>query len=134
MNLDYKQGLEDAWHAMRMLLCKNGIPLENMSKNNLSKDPEILFNQINIQFAINKVKEYEDMYSVKIGDEVKSDCELWNNMEGVVLKIHDNNKVATIMDINGNTSNYPIKDLIKTGTHYSALDNLFEDMKLNRDF
>ena len=122
---EYKKGLIDAWECIREL---DMLLFDNKLKDVFGEDIDfytVVTTKTPFE-CINKLKEYKEKTSIKVGDGVCFD----NGEIGVVVKREDKERNATVLMSDGEiayTSEHFLKDK-KTGRHYE-IDKILNQMQ-----
>lgn len=132
----YEQGLNDAWECARKIVCSDGLmslELKQIFQHSFGVSKILMDNSP--EEAIAKIKQFEaekeqKLDAIKVGDEVYG---LDPNHKSVVTSILEDCNKAVLISASGKWATEYLKNLHKTGRHYSELEIMLDKLKGNKD-
>lgn len=128
-----QEGREEAWEAAKKIVLSSeygGIPTgEFQSIFGNEAYVSNVFMKISVNEAIEKIKSHEEQQKadgdINVGDEVICD----EGIKAVVLDFMDDNERIMVYSENGIAEDWWIKEVHKTGRHFSQLQEMFDQMQ-----
>lgn len=131
----YQEGLYDCWECFKRIVYATkdgGISVDNLCKMFGSSNPSYIVRNFSPSEVIQKFKDYEEQQKqtdaeIRVGDEVYAfeHCDL----KRIVIYINDNGDVADTLLPSGMIMSATLKDLTKTGKHYSQIEEVLKELR-----
>ena len=124
----YRKGLDDAWeYALKVGMYGCEYYKNNVFPKHKTYDVWDIIRHYSASEAIAKIKEYEKGLSdISVGDEVY--C-IGPNHRSLVTAILEDCKKAVLISASGKWATEYLKNLNKTGKHYSELEKMLDELK-----